>query len=201
MSACLALEQPVRVAYLGPAGTFSHAAVAKHFGKFVHGRALRDDRRGVSRGRGRADRLRGGPGRELDRGRRRPHARSHVPDAAVDLRRDQAARAPEPAVECRGARRRDARLLACAVACAVRAVARPPSARRRAGRGREQCRGGATRGARSRAPRPSRARSPPRSTVLASSLRTSRTSPTTRRASGCWDRRTSPRRAATRPRS
>ena len=37
MSACLALEQPVRVAYLGPAGTFSHAAVAKHFGKFVHG--------------------------------------------------------------------------------------------------------------------------------------------------------------------
>ena len=37
MSACLALEQPLRVAYLGPAGTFSHAAVAKHFGKFVHG--------------------------------------------------------------------------------------------------------------------------------------------------------------------
>jgi chorismate mutase/prephenate dehydratase len=36
MSACLALEQPVRIAYLGPAGTFSHAAVAKHFGKFVH---------------------------------------------------------------------------------------------------------------------------------------------------------------------
>lgn len=36
MSACLALEQPLRVAYLGPAGTFSHAAVAKHFGQFVH---------------------------------------------------------------------------------------------------------------------------------------------------------------------
>lgn len=36
MSACLALEQPMRIAYLGPAGTFSHAAVAKHFGKFVH---------------------------------------------------------------------------------------------------------------------------------------------------------------------
>jgi chorismate mutase/prephenate dehydratase len=31
MSACLALEQPLRIAYLGPAGTFSHAAVAKHF--------------------------------------------------------------------------------------------------------------------------------------------------------------------------
>jgi len=35
MSACLALEQRLRVAYLGPAGTFSHAAVGKHFGQFV----------------------------------------------------------------------------------------------------------------------------------------------------------------------
>jgi chorismate mutase/prephenate dehydratase len=35
MSACLALEQKLRVAYLGPAGTFSHAAVARHFGSFV----------------------------------------------------------------------------------------------------------------------------------------------------------------------
>ncbi len=35
MSACRALEQPLRIAYLGPAGTFSHAAVTKHFGSFV----------------------------------------------------------------------------------------------------------------------------------------------------------------------
>jgi chorismate mutase/prephenate dehydratase len=35
MSACRALEQSLRIAYLGPAGTFSHAAVAKHFGSFV----------------------------------------------------------------------------------------------------------------------------------------------------------------------
>jgi chorismate mutase/prephenate dehydratase len=35
MSACLALEQRLRVAYLGPAGTFSHAAVARQFGTFV----------------------------------------------------------------------------------------------------------------------------------------------------------------------
>jgi len=35
MSACRALEQTMRIAYLGPAGTFSHAAVAKHFGSFV----------------------------------------------------------------------------------------------------------------------------------------------------------------------
>ncbi len=32
MSACLALEQPLTVAYLGPAGTFSESAARKHFG-------------------------------------------------------------------------------------------------------------------------------------------------------------------------
>lgn len=32
MSACLALEQPLRVAYLGPEGTFSEGAARKHFG-------------------------------------------------------------------------------------------------------------------------------------------------------------------------
>ncbi|CAA0100626.1 P-protein [BD1-7 clade bacterium] len=35
MSACLALEQPLNVAYLGPAGTFTHAAAIKHFGHAV----------------------------------------------------------------------------------------------------------------------------------------------------------------------
>ncbi len=33
MSACLALERPVTVAYLGPAGTFSERAAVKHFGE------------------------------------------------------------------------------------------------------------------------------------------------------------------------
>jgi chorismate mutase/prephenate dehydratase len=32
MSACLALEQPLKVAYLGPRGTFTQAAAIKHFG-------------------------------------------------------------------------------------------------------------------------------------------------------------------------
>ncbi len=32
MSACLALEQPLGIAYLGPAGTFSESAARKHFG-------------------------------------------------------------------------------------------------------------------------------------------------------------------------
>ncbi len=35
MSACLALEEPLRVAYLGPEGTFTQAAALKHFGHSV----------------------------------------------------------------------------------------------------------------------------------------------------------------------
>lgn len=33
MSVCLDLEAPQKIAYLGPAGTFTHAAALKHFGK------------------------------------------------------------------------------------------------------------------------------------------------------------------------
>lgn len=39
ISACRALEQPLRVAYLGPPGTFSEAAVLRHFGAAVQTRA------------------------------------------------------------------------------------------------------------------------------------------------------------------
>ncbi|MDJ0879743.1 MAG: prephenate dehydratase [Halieaceae bacterium] len=35
MSACLALERPLQVAYLGPEGTFTQAATIKHFGHAV----------------------------------------------------------------------------------------------------------------------------------------------------------------------
>jgi chorismate mutase/prephenate dehydratase len=35
MAACMSLEQKLRASYLGPAGTFSHAAVARQFGEFV----------------------------------------------------------------------------------------------------------------------------------------------------------------------
>ena len=35
MSACLALEAPMKVAYLGPEGTFTHGAALKHFGHAV----------------------------------------------------------------------------------------------------------------------------------------------------------------------
>ena len=40
MSACLALEQQLKVAFLGPEGTFTHAAALKHFGHSVQTVAL-----------------------------------------------------------------------------------------------------------------------------------------------------------------
>ncbi len=36
MSACLALEQPISVAYLGPEGSYTHASVIKQFGSSAH---------------------------------------------------------------------------------------------------------------------------------------------------------------------
>lgn len=35
ISTCLSLEQPLRIAYLGPEGTYTHAAALKHFGGAV----------------------------------------------------------------------------------------------------------------------------------------------------------------------
>lgn len=35
MAACLALEKPLSIAFLGPAGTYTHAAACKHFGNLI----------------------------------------------------------------------------------------------------------------------------------------------------------------------
>lgn len=40
MSVCLALEEPLQVAYLGPEGTFTHKAALTHFGDAVRGMPL-----------------------------------------------------------------------------------------------------------------------------------------------------------------
>ena len=41
MSACLSLEEPLRIAFLGPEGTFTQAAALKHFGKSIRSIPLR----------------------------------------------------------------------------------------------------------------------------------------------------------------
>ena len=41
MSACLALEEPLVVAFLGPEGTFTQAAATKHFGRSIRTLPLR----------------------------------------------------------------------------------------------------------------------------------------------------------------
>jgi len=40
MSACLALEHPLTIAYLGPEGTYTHLAALKHFGGSISGAPL-----------------------------------------------------------------------------------------------------------------------------------------------------------------
>lgn len=40
MSACLALEKPLEIAYLGPEGTFTQQAAVKHFGQWVNSKPL-----------------------------------------------------------------------------------------------------------------------------------------------------------------
>jgi chorismate mutase / prephenate dehydratase len=40
MSECLALEQPLTVAFLGPGGTFSQQAALKHFGRAMQGKGV-----------------------------------------------------------------------------------------------------------------------------------------------------------------
>ncbi len=47
MSACLAQQEPLKVAYLGPEGTFTQQAVNRHFGHSVHAIERAGYRRGV----------------------------------------------------------------------------------------------------------------------------------------------------------
>jgi hypothetical protein len=149
MSACLAQQEPLKIGYLGPEGTFSQQAVHKHFGHSAHGLPLASIEEVFQEvAAGNAD-FGVVPVENSGQGTIQVHARP-VPDLAVeDLRRSRAARAPAPAVAQRPHRGYRTHLRASA---GVRAD-RPGCARtcrRREDPGIEQCR--------SRAPRPQRRR-------------------------------------------
>ena len=91
MSACLAQEEPLKVAFLGPEGTFTQAAVFKHFGHSVRALALQHRRRGVPGSGGRQRRFRRGRDREFQRRHHHQHARSVSHQPAAHLRRGGAA--------------------------------------------------------------------------------------------------------------
>ena len=82
MSSCLALEQPLKVAYLGPEGTFTQAAAMKHFGHAVISKPCGE--------------LWRGPGGKLHRRRGQPHPRQLPRARHGDLWRSRAADPPSP---------------------------------------------------------------------------------------------------------
>ncbi len=86
MSACLAQEEPLKVGFLGPEGTFSQTATLKHFGHSVRALALVLGGRGVPRGGSGARGFRRGAGGELHRRLGQSHARFTARFAAADLR-------------------------------------------------------------------------------------------------------------------
>jgi chorismate mutase/prephenate dehydratase len=96
MSACLALEQPLTIAYLGPAGTYSESAARKHFGGAPTLLACPRHRRRVPRGRIGQRPLRRGADRKFDRRRHRSLAGPAAVLAAANLRRDQPADTSQP---------------------------------------------------------------------------------------------------------
>jgi hypothetical protein len=93
------LETPLRVAYLGPAGTFSEEAALGYFGSSivrVPCASIDEVFRATS---GRRRRLRRGAGGKLHRRRGGALARPVPEHAAVHHRRDQPVRAPQPAAQ------------------------------------------------------------------------------------------------------
>ena len=84
MSACLALEQPLRVAYPGRYVFRRRGAASFRLGPELP--AVADHRRGLPRGGSRQCRIRRGAGGKLHRGRGGRYARSAAGHAVADLR-------------------------------------------------------------------------------------------------------------------
>ncbi len=97
MSSCLALEQPLKVAYLGPEGTFTQAAALKHFGNAVISTpmaAIDEVFREVAAG---AVNFGVVPVEKLHRGGGQPYPRQLPRARHGDLRRSRVAYPPSPA--------------------------------------------------------------------------------------------------------
>ncbi len=104
MSACRALEAPQRVAYLGPAGTFSEQAAVQFFGSSIeHVPCVNFDEVFHAATAGTAD-FGVVPRGEQQRGRGHPLARPAAAFAPAHRRRDQPAGAPPPAAPVQFAR-------------------------------------------------------------------------------------------------
>ena len=85
MSACLAQQEPLKIGFLGPEGTFHADRRVQALRTFRARAAVPYDRRGVPGGRVRRRRFRRRADRELDRGLGQQHAR-HVSDVAAEDR-------------------------------------------------------------------------------------------------------------------
>ena len=96
MSACLAQQEPLKVAFLGPGGHVHPGRGAQAFRILGARAAAARDRRGVSRGGGRRRGFRRGAHRELERGHGQPYARHVSRLVAQDLRRGGAAHPSPP---------------------------------------------------------------------------------------------------------
>ena len=83
MSACLAQEEPLKVGYLGPEGTFSQTATLKHFGHSVRALALSSVDEVFHEVEAGLRRFRRGAGGEFHRRLGQPHARQLVRLAAA----------------------------------------------------------------------------------------------------------------------
>ena len=119
ISACLSLEHPLRVAFLGPEATFTHMAARSRFGlsaRYVPAATVAGVFTEVEKGAGRSRRR---AHRELDRGRGQLDARRAHRLGAVHHRRDRDHGEPLPAHALGDARGRAEGLFASAGAGAV----------------------------------------------------------------------------------
>ena len=150
MSACLAQQEPLKVAFLGPEGTFTQAAVLKHFGSSVRALPLPAIDEVFHEVEGGIADFGVVPIENSSEGTVNHTLDMFLTLGAQDLRRGGAAHPSLSDGEDERHRRRQAGVRASAGAGAMPRLAGRAASRRRAGRRLEQCRGRAPRARRAR---------------------------------------------------